>query len=84
MPNIIPRAESMQYDGTNALAVAEWIGATAHTVDEGVLTLTIPMWGEDMAFRLHPGWWLIRDRGVCGGSHSPEDYARIWRELPTV
>ncbi|MFI1942066.1 hypothetical protein ACH44C_33650 [Streptomyces purpureus] len=83
MAVVIPRTESMRYDGTNAATLAEWIGATAHTVDAGVLTLTIPMWGEDMIYRLQSGWWLIRDRGLCGGTHNPEDYARIWYELPT-
>lgn len=84
MPDVTPRHESQQYDGTNGPALAAWVGADAHAQNGDQLILTVTVYGLTYDVSLLPGWWLIRSAGDCGGTHSPEDYARIWHELPTA
>ncbi|MER5882724.1 hypothetical protein ABT160_02730 [Streptomyces sp. NPDC001941] len=84
MPWVVPAAESRQYDGANAADLAAWIGADEYAETGDALTLTVTVWGLTNDVVLQPGWWLIRQVGQCGGAHSPEDYARLWHELPTA
>lgn len=85
MPYVVPKAESRQYDGTNGPELAEWVGAAeVVSLVEGALTLSVTAATLTYDVVMHPGWWIIRQNGQHGGTHSPEDYERIWHELPTT
>lgn len=71
----------MQYDGTNAEAIAEWVGAEIVSVIDDVLTLSVTMDILTYDQVLHPGWWMLRQDGGSGGTYSPERYAQLWMEL---
>jgi hypothetical protein len=84
VPYVVPLAESRQYDGTDPEGVAEWVGARFVSVDSNTGRLVFEVSANFLVYEMHadPGWWVIRQNGACGGTHSPEDYARIWHELP--
>ena len=81
MAFVVLRAESMQYDGSNAEAIAAWVGAEIVSVVDGVLTLSVTMDILTYEQVLHPGWWILRQDGGSSGTYSPERYAQLWVEL---
>lgn len=87
MPEVVPRVEARQYDGTGGDALAAWFTNTELVSEEnGVLVLRIDQgagaWYEP---QIRTGDWLIRSSaGWFEGTTTPEDYALRWRELPTA
>lgn len=81
---VVQRVESLQYDGTNGVALAAWIGP-AEVVsidDENVLTLSITAYGLSHEAHLSPGWWALRLGNIPQGTMSDEAYQRMYYELP--
>ncbi|GGZ28073.1 hypothetical protein [Streptomyces nitrosporeus] len=81
---VVPRYESMQYDGTNGELLAEWaLTATyVETFEDGTLSLLINNYGLVYDQQVKVGWWALRSSGMWQGAMSPEMYAREWAEIP--
>lgn len=81
---VIPRLESLQYDGTNAEELASWVdgGEVLRIAEDGELTLSVTSWGLTYEVQVPISWWSLRSNGMHQGSMSPEQYERIYYELP--
>lgn len=85
MPLVVPRYESMQYDGTNGPAVIDWLCGTAELVSDDGHELVLDVVGSQRT--IAAGGWVIAGAGgtdfrVFSTEATAGDYAAYWLELP--
>jgi hypothetical protein len=81
---VVTRYESMQYDGTNGEAVAEWLPNTVFesVAEDGTLSVQVENYGMTYPLYIPAQWWTLRAAGQYQGIVSPEDYTQNYYELP--
>ncbi|HET6875563.1 MAG TPA: hypothetical protein VFH70_12325, partial [Acidimicrobiales bacterium] len=86
-PVVVPRYESMQYDGTNGAALVEWLCGTVVLISDDGTELLVDYCGSER--RLTVGDWAIASGGGAGPQGprffatetTNTDYVNGWRQI---
>ncbi|WP_329423977.1 hypothetical protein [Streptomyces sp. NBC_01268] len=84
MPLIVPRFESMRYDGTNGDEIVAWLNGSVDLVLDDGEQLIVNFIGSNRTI-LVGGWVIAGGTGAGRGFYTEQaaaDYANGWAELP--
>ncbi|MET9954204.1 hypothetical protein ABZ135_22010 [Streptomyces sp. NPDC006339] len=84
MPFVVPRYESMQYNGTNGQDIVDWLNGSADLASDDGTQLVLLYCGSPRAVAVG-NWVVAGGSGAYRGFHAEmtnELYQALWREIP--